>query len=410
MDVDSATPGGDPVVPRCVELPYMTPDIARGLRWFTAAAVVTWIACALWPLASVLNGSFTGWPAAVCLGAIMTCGAAMIAILTLARLRRHIPSAVPVLFALVEAVAAIAVNVTTAWYLGGTGAGMGLVVIVAAQLPYFLRSPHTWIWIVIQTVALRWLIYAGKPQTLESFVFTLAAFGFQAFAAASSILVIKEGRARANLARANAELNSTRELLAESSRTAERLRISRDLHDTLGHHLSALSLQLDVAGRLTEGKAAEHVQQAHAITRLLLGDVRNVVSSLRESGRLNVSEAIRALVIQPIDAHVHLDAPDTLIVEDAARAEALLRAVQEILTNTARHARASNLWIRLESANEGVVLQTRDDGRGADALTLGNGLTGMRERFEEHGGGVDIRSGDGGGFEVHAYLPLPASA
>src|SRR4030095_15871945 len=104
-----------------------------------------------------------------------------------------------------------------------------------------------------------------------------------------------EAAARDELATVNRELLSTRALLAESSRVEERLRISRDLHDTLGHHLTALSLQLDVASRLTEGKAADHVRQAHAIAKLLLSDVRNVVSELRGSARVDITQAIRSL-------------------------------------------------------------------------------------------------------------------
>jgi signal transduction histidine kinase len=309
----------------------------------------------------------------------------------------------------VESVTAVTLNALTAIYLHGTGVGSGFLVIVAAALPYFFTAPTTWIWIVVQTIAM-WAFVWNDLHEIEGITFALATIGFQVFAASSSMLAISEGRARSNFARANAELSATRELLAESSRTSERLRISRDLHDTLGHHLAALSLQLDVASRLSEGKAAEHIHQAHAITRLLLSDVRDVVSSLRESSTLNVADAIRALAIQPIDAHVHLNLPEALIIEDAARAETLLRAVQEALTNTARHACAKNLWIQLEASDGGIMFNARDDGHGTNAITLGNGLTGMKERFEEHGGRVDVKSSAGAGFELRAFLPLPSSA
>jgi signal transduction histidine kinase len=161
--------------------------------------------------------------------------------------------------------------------------------------------------------------------------------------------------------------------------TEERLRIARDLHDTLGHHLTALSLQLDVAARLSEGKACVHIQQAHAITRLLLGDVRDVVSRLRETNQLDVAQAIRSMTVAPADLVLHLDLPSSLVVEEASRAETLLRCVQEIVTNTTRHAQARNLWIRLEARPDGIALHARDDGQGTDAVSYGNGLTGMRE-------------------------------
>ena len=288
---------------------------------------------------------------------------------------------------------------------------VGLDVVAVGQHhnpPFVASSPTTTMaWIAAQTLVLTAIFFPSFPA--EALTIGVAIGGFQIFAAASSMLAINEGRARTNLARVNAELTATRELLAESSRTSERLRISRDLHDTLGHHLTALSLQLDVAARLSEGKSTEHIQQAHAITRLLLSDVRSVVSTLRDTSRLDVADAIRALAIQPIDAHVHLDIPDSLIVDDAARAEAILRAVQEVLTNTARHARAANLWIRLQRSDEGVTVEARDDGRGTVDVAVGNGLRGMRERFEQHGGRVDVMPSTGSGFEVRAFMPIPRS-
>ena len=390
-----------------VDSPSMTPAASRLFQWFNAAALATWLACGLWPLSAVVTGQFTGTPALVYVVGFLAYGGMLVAILTLPH-RIHAPTAFTLLL-VATSITAIGLNSLTNNYLNGTGMGLGLLALVAASLPYFIAAAPTWIWIVVQTAGL-FVVLRTDLTAVDSATFALAAIGFQVFLAASSMLAISEGRARSNFGRVNAELTATRDLLAESSRTSERLRISRDLHDTLGHHLAALSLQLDVASRLSEGKVAEHVQQAHAITRLLLSDVRNVVSSLRESSRLNLADSIRALIRQPIDASVHLAIPDTLIVEDPARAETLLRAVQEIITNTTRHAHARNLWIDLAEADGGIMLTSRDDGRGTDPIRPGHGLTGMKERFEEHGGRVDVRSGRGRGFHVQAFVPLPSSA
>jgi signal transduction histidine kinase len=199
-------------------------------------------------------------------------------------------------------------------------------------------------------------------------------------------------------------------LLAENTRIAERLRISRDLHDTLGHHLTALSLQLDVASRLTSGQAEMHVREAHAITRLLLADVRDVVGTMRETSHVDLAGTIRALVAGGGPLQIHLDIPPSLPVDDAGQAHALLRSVQEIITNALRHGGARNLWIRIERRADGVDLHARDDGRGAAELKWGNGLTGMRERFEECAGRVEFTSAAGRGFEVHGFMPRPETA
>ena len=115
------------------------------------------------------------------------------------------------------------------------------------------------------------------------------------FALATTLLAERERAAREELARANAELIATRALMVESSRASERLRISRDLHDTLGHHLTALSLQLDVASRLADGRAAEHIQQAHAIARLLLGRRARRGQPDARPGPVDLADAIRRL-------------------------------------------------------------------------------------------------------------------
>jgi signal transduction histidine kinase len=102
---------------------------------------------------------------------------------------------------------------------------------------------------------------------------------------------------------------------------------------------------------------------------------------------------------------VHLRIDDRLQVDEACRT-ALVRCVQEIVTNTIRHADAANLWIDVARAEDGqVVLTARDDGRGVRHLAHGNGLTGIRERVEGLGGSV--RFSGHRGFEVVAKVPLP---
>jgi signal transduction histidine kinase len=264
-------------------------------------------------------------------------------------------------------------------------------------------------WILVQTIALTVisLMVVNPPLALA----VGGSFGaFQTFAYVTASLTRRERLARQELTRAHAELLSTRALLAESSRNEERLRISRDLHDTLGHHLTALSLQLDVASRLTGAKAAGHVQQAHAITRLLLSDVRDVVSELRAGQPVDLGRALRDLVTQSSEPAIHLSVPDALEVEEGPRADALLKCVQEIVTNTTRHASAGHLWIVIARDSGGVTINARDDGRGTSVIAPGNGLTGMRERFEALGGRVEFRSSEGRGFEVDGFLPAASTS
>jgi signal transduction histidine kinase len=279
----------------------------------------------------------------------------------------------------------------------------GALVVVAGQLDEF-PTRVALIWMLVQMLAIVRIGFLFVSPVVALSI-GVAFGGFQLFAYAMASLASRERNAREQLTRAHTELLATRALLAERSRDEERLRISRDLHDTLGHHLTALSLQLDVASRLTDGKAADHVHQAHAITRLLLSDVRDVVSELRGSGPLDLARAIRSLAGASTALTTHFDLPDRLEIDEGRRADALLKCVQEIITNTTRHADARNLWIALILNDDSITLQSRDDGRGARTVVPGHGLTGMRERFETLGGRIEFRSGEGRGFEVHGLMP-----
>jgi signal transduction histidine kinase len=105
---------------------------------------------------------------------------------------------------------------------------------------------------------------------------------------------------------------------------------------------------------------------------------------------------------------MHLDIADDARVGSIAQAEAVLRAVQEGLTNAVRHSLAQNLWVVLRRDGDALRLDIRDDGRGSGEVRAGNGLSGMRERLEAVGGGLDVRRTDTGGVHLQAWLPRAA--
>ncbi len=382
--------------------------LVRSSRWLKVAAIGTWAVCGLPSLATIVTGTAGASTAAYWATAFAAYGAALI---TALEWRGSAPRLAGRLAA-VQTVAAVVVAWLNAHYLDGSGvgliAGIGLMVVIAAQLPHLVHSTTVFGWIVAQTLALT-VVVSGGIGFADLATFGLGAAGFQAFASMTTTLMLREAAARADLARVNAELHATRALLAENSRAAERLRIARDLHDALGHHLTALSLQLDVASRLADARgqdAADHVRHAHAITRLLLADIRSVVGELRDQGQIDLAAAVRAHIASTASLDIHLDMPEHLPLDDSAQAQSLLRCIQEIVTNTARHANARNLWIRLEPSADGIALSARDDGRGVEIVRCGNGLQGMRERFAQYCGRVEFAARAGEGFEVHGHMPV----
>ncbi len=293
----------------------------------------------------------------------------------------------------------------TAATLPETGTQGILLVIIAALLNYFMPLSAAFIWILSQTLLFGLLLSFQAGGLAGALINVFAYLAFQGFALMASHAALREAKARLELARVNAELQATQSLLAESNRAAERVRISRELHDLIGHHLTALALNLEVASHLAEGKAQAHVQRAQALAKLLLGDVREVVSALRESN-LDLGEALRALAAAVPTPRIHLNVPESLGLDDPERAQIVLRCVQEVITNAVKHAHAENLWIELEREGGHVRIQAKDDGRGAAAFKPGHGLAGMRERLEDLGGRLRVTSSPG--FALEADLPASA--
>ncbi|TDE54038.1 two-component sensor histidine kinase [Nonomuraea mesophila] len=223
----------------------------------------------------------------------------------------------------------------------------------------------------------------------------------QAATLLSSLATMREQKMRRELAEAHVGLQAASVLLSESARTAERLRISRELHDLMGHQLTVLTLELEAARHRDGERAREHVERADRVARDLLGDVRATVGRLRTESS-DLTKALRQVVRDLPGLEVSIEvAPEVRAGEE--QVAALVRAVQEIVTNTIRHAGARELWIEVASDGDAVRLTAVDDGRGAADPVLGNGLRGLAERFEALGGEVSV---DGRrGFRVTAEVP-----
>jgi len=295
--------------------------------------------------------------------------------------------------------------------LAETSLGGILLLIVAGLLPWMLAPVPALSWLIGQNVLL-----VAVLSNIPDIAFKFAALtgglflGISLFAFMSGVVALRQNAARDELRKVNSELRATQALLEENTRIAERVRIARELHDLVGHHLTALTLNLEVATHLVEGKALEHVQQAHSLAKLLLVDVREVVSDMRDDDKVELASALRTLVEGVPEPRIHLNLPLELSMTDPLCAQVLLRCAQEMITNSVRHAQAKNLWISLVPDENGITMIARDDGRGVAEVEAGNGLKGMAERLRQLGGELKIETRPGAGFALRAWVPVETRA
>lgn len=299
--------------------------------------------------------------------------------------------------------------VVLVWSSTGDPIAAALLVVVAGQLAAVLPTVACFAWVAAQTAA------AFAPRVWDEpgagLVPAIVGYlAFQVFAVGASALAESERLAREELAGAKGRLEAVHERLAERTREAERLRIARELHDTLGHHLTALALDLEAAQYLASGDAIAPVQRARTLASSAIACVREAVTELRVDLNRDVVPGLTALARDQGHLRIQVET-DAAAVRLAPHLNlALTRVAQEIVTNTTKHARASTLRLILHDRSDTVVLEGRDDGQGATRLCAGHGISGMRERIEGLGGTLAIETAPGRGFCVTAVLPKGASS
>jgi PAS domain S-box-containing protein len=213
-----------------------------------------------------------------------------------------------------------------------------------------------------------------------------------------------------------------RELSARvlEAREEEKTRIARELHDELGQLLTALKMDLAWLRERLPGGAAELVARADGMGELLdrtVSSSRRIASDLRPLmlDDLGLAEAAQWLVEEfgkrsgiRLEMQMAADAAFDALSKGAATA--LYRALQESLTNIARHSGAKSAWILLAQENGALHLEIEDDGRGVTPEDLDKssslGLKGMRERIAYYGGSLEVARAPRGGTRLRVRMPL----
>jgi signal transduction histidine kinase len=248
----------------------------------------------------------------------------------------------------------------------------------------------------------------------------LTAIGLRLLLVFAALAVGDTIRSRQALVAAGREraAREARERDEEDRRRAaeERVRIARELHDTLAHSLVAINVRASVAVDLHDSQdpteALEDIKQASATA---LRDLRTTLSLLREQADQAPTapavdlRSLPGLVEQARSAGLHADID--VEVDGAAVPSAIagtaFRIVQEALTNVLRHADASNAYVRVSANGDELDIDVTDNGRAdSTAVDVGLGLRGMFERATALGGRLDAGPREGGGWRVHAVLPL----
>ena len=301
------------------------------------------------------------------------------------------------------------------WWLGFTYFGQ-----MFGLLPLRAVMPGTAIvTILIALITSDWNLRQIPLGAVIGFTFQWLG-GMTIFLFISGIIRTSGERAKliAKLEAAQKELELAHQRDTELATLQERERLARDLHDSLGHALVALSVQLEAIQRLYKvdpERASAQVDELKTLTRASMDDLRRSLAGLRAPGlgERRLSEALQALSVDTGQrAHLEIKCH---VAEGAnqlspTQAETLWRVAQEALANIERHAAARTVQIRLDMESQTARLTVKDDGRGmppdAEKQPGHYGLRGMRERVEGLGGELTFISNGPGGTCVNVKLPI----
>ncbi|WP_425448473.1 sensor histidine kinase [Dethiothermospora halolimnae] len=217
----------------------------------------------------------------------------------------------------------------------------------------------------------------------------------------------------------NKELKEAYDKLEEYSKKVEELtiskernRVSQEIHDSIGHNLTALIMHLEVAGKIIDkdkGKTKELIEKTENLARNSMNEVRKAVYALKENTNnhiinslydlkknLTISDNIK--VNYDIDEDIEMLSPDMKNI--------IYRSIQEGLTNGIKHGKATQFNITIEIDHNILKLIIEDNGLGCHNIKEGNGLKGMCKRIEILDGDINYKNIKDKGFIIDIKIPL----
>jgi signal transduction histidine kinase len=257
---------------------------------------------------------------------------------------------------------------------------------------------------------------AGGQQVWMHQVAEFLMFGLSLFLVSRLVTtLIAERRTQEKLTQAHDQLRQYSLQIEELAAVQERNRIAREIHDSLGHALTTLNVQIQTVLKLwahNPDEAHAFLEQAQQLGTKAMREVRQSVSTLRADERDEppLQESIATLLHEfrqstgiSVDSSIHLT---TSLLPEVTRT--LYRLIQEGLTNICKHAQATAVRLDLKAEVDNVYLAIADNGRGFsyDQITSGYGLQGIRERVAALNGDFHLDTAPGHGCKIEIGLPL----
>jgi len=254
----------------------------------------------------------------------------------------------------------------------------------------------------------------GELLTLSVPVATISGMGYFIYRLVQTN--VERNRVIAQIEETKKELEAARQRENEMSTMRERERLARDLHDSLGHALVALSIQLEAIQRLYRvdpDHAIAQIDELKKLTRASTDELRRALQGLRAPGLGGrpLSQALQDLASE-VTSHsgltIHCMCGKEVDRLSSTTAEVIWRVAQEALTNVEKHARATEVHLAAAMTVDAVTLTIRDNGVGLPPEALNRpshyGIRGMHERVEGLGGTMKMQSS--GGVTVEVELPI----